>query len=143
LFDVHRAGSHVECQHALFSFGVRRDQFPLTVDGALKREQFLEWQRDQQAIEEAKLVLGAEQPPTANDLQEQQGAQRQFVVSSPLPISDMSFGREGTPVKKNQLVDVIPDVLSRQRQMMRCLEKGRPSKSTRQTFHCTVHWTKG
>jgi hypothetical protein len=108
---MHPEGLHMECQHALFPFGVRRDQFPLTIDGALKREQFLEWQRDRRAIEEANLLLCAQQPPTANDSQEQEGAQCQFVVSLLPPVSDASFGREGTPIKKKQLVDVIPDAV--------------------------------
>jgi hypothetical protein len=110
-------GSHMECQYALFSFGIRRDQFPLTVDGDLKREQFLEWQRDRQAIEEANVLFGVEQPPTAND--SQQGAQPQLVVSPP-SINDTSFDREGTPAKQypegyylphHQLVDVTQNAV--------------------------------
>lgn len=109
----------MECQYAIFSFGIRRDQFPLTMTGVLKREQFWEWQRDRRVIEDADLLFGAvEQPTTAND--SQQGAHRQFVfVKQPLPppISDTSFGREGTAPFKNypaaynlpqhQLVDAI------------------------------------
>jgi hypothetical protein len=91
-------GSHMECQYTLFSFGIRRDQFPLTADGVLKREHFLEWQRDRQAFEQATVLVGGlESPPTLNA--SQQGAQHQLVVS-PLSINDTSFGREGTPVKK-------------------------------------------
>jgi hypothetical protein len=77
----------MECQYALFSFGIRRDQFPLTADGVLKREQFLEWQRDRQAIEEANVLVCLEPPPTANA--SQQGAQRQL-VDSPPSINDTS-----------------------------------------------------
>ena len=115
LSDMYLEGSHMECQYALFSFGIRKDQFPLTVDGALKREHFLEWQRDRQAIEERNLLFGGmEQPPIAND--SQQGATRQFVVTPP-PFSGTSFGREEMPVKNypgpynlphHQVVDVRP-----------------------------------
>jgi hypothetical protein len=96
----------MECQYALFSFGIRRDQFPLTADGVLKREHFLEWQRDRQAIEEVNVLVGGlKPPPTANA--SQQGAQRQLVVSLP-SINDTSFGREGTPVKKYPEVHYLP-----------------------------------
>jgi hypothetical protein len=77
----------MECQYALFSFGIRRDQFPLTADGVLKREHFLEWQRDRQAIEEANVLVCLEPPPAANA--SQQGAQHQLVFSPP-SINDTS-----------------------------------------------------
>jgi hypothetical protein len=97
----------MECQYALFSFGIPRDQFPLTADGVLKREHFLEWQRDRQSIEEANVLVGGlEPPPTVNALQ--QGAQRQLVVSPPSYIGVTSFSREGTPIKKYPEVHCLP-----------------------------------
>jgi hypothetical protein len=90
-------GSHMECQYALFSFGIRRDQFPLTADGVLKREHFLEWQRNRQAIEEANLLVGGlERPPALHAWQ--QAAPRQLVVSPP-SINDTSLDGEATSVK--------------------------------------------
>jgi hypothetical protein len=107
----------MECQYALFSFGIRRDQFPLTADGVLKREHFLEWQRDRQAIEEANVLVCLEPPPTANA--SQQGAQRQL-VDSPPSINDASLGGEATSIKTypegyclphHQVVDVTANAI--------------------------------
>jgi hypothetical protein len=49
-------GSHMICQYALFSFGIRSDQWPMSFDGELKREKFLVWIRDREVIEQAVVV---------------------------------------------------------------------------------------
>ena len=60
------AGSHMECRYALFSFGIRSDSFPITANGELQREQFLEWLRARQASEEAAELCAVVKPEMAN-----------------------------------------------------------------------------
>jgi hypothetical protein len=75
----------MECRYALFSFGIRRDQFPVTVNGELQREKFLAWLRARQASEEAADLRVVGQTSIAND--PRQGPTC-FGVVSPTPIED-------------------------------------------------------
>jgi hypothetical protein len=96
----------MECRYALFSFGIRSDSFPVTVNGELQREQFLEWLKARQASEEAAESCIEGQPKKmAND--PQQGPKRVGVVT-PTPIDDSRRSIHHVPVKETSYRDLSP-----------------------------------
>jgi hypothetical protein len=84
----------MECRYALFSFGIRNDQFPVTLNGELKREKFLVWLTARQASEEAsELSIVVRRPPKMIDddhhpRRQGGGPSTRFGVVSPTPSED-------------------------------------------------------